>query len=58
METKKKRLNILISLDIHCDIKKYAASRNMTMTSYIEAILFEQATKEKFDQELKENRNV
>ena len=48
-----KRLNIEISLTTHCDIKKYAASRNMSMTVYISGILNEQIIKEKKNEQIK-----
>jgi hypothetical protein len=34
-----KRLNIEIPLDVHCEIKKYVASKNISMTGYITAVL-------------------
>ena len=43
---KLKRLNIEVPLDVHCDIKKYASSRNMTLTAYVSLVLYEQALRE------------
>ncbi len=37
-----KRLNIEIPLDIHCEIKKYVAGKNISMTTYVSAALTNQ----------------
>ena len=42
-----KRMNIEIPLDTHCEIKKLAASRNITMTLYVSRLLYEHAAREK-----------
>ena len=42
-----KRMNIEIPLGMHCDIKKYAASRNMSMALYVFELLDEQIKKER-----------
>jgi hypothetical protein len=50
IETEIKKLSIEIPLDVHCDIKKYAASRNMSMREYITAILYDRIIWEKNDE--------
>lgn len=50
---KTKRMNIEIPLDTHCEIKKLAASRNMTMTLYVSRLFYEHAIKEKKYEQVK-----
>lgn len=48
-----KKLSIEIPLPMHCDLKKYAASMNMSMKEYITSILLDQIILEKNNEELK-----
>lgn len=45
---RKKRMNLEIPEELHCELKARAAIRNMTMTDYIVGILSEKTVQEKF----------